>query len=194
MNKQAGPHRVCPVWIGYLLASPLRTLVQNPRKILGPFVKPGMTVMDIGSAMGFFSLPMAQLLEGNGRVICVDLQQKMLDALMKRARQAHLESLLQPRLCRNESLGIDELAGQIDFALAFAMVHEVPDQRRLFVEIHKALKTNGRLLVAEPRGHVPAGEFEKTIAIAREAGFSAVESLKIPRSHGILVEKRETRP
>jgi ubiquinone/menaquinone biosynthesis C-methylase UbiE len=193
MSKQEGHHRVCPFWIGYLLASPLRKLVQNPRSILGPFVKPGMTVMDIGPAMGFFTLPMAQLLEGNGRVICVDLQQKMLDALMKRARQAQLDSFIQPRLCNNESLAIDDLADQIDFALAFAMIHEVPDPLRLFAEIAKALKKNGRLLVAEPKGHVSAREFEITVTIAREAGFSVAEPLKIQGSHGILLEKREAR-
>jgi len=42
------PH-VCPVWVGYLLASPLRKLLQNPDKILAPYVKPGMTVLDVGA-------------------------------------------------------------------------------------------------------------------------------------------------
>jgi len=53
-------HHLCPVWIGYLLASPVRKLSQNPRKILGPYVNEGMTVADIGCAMGFFSLPLAK--------------------------------------------------------------------------------------------------------------------------------------
>lgn len=45
-------HR-CPAWAGYFLASRLRILLQNPYKILAPYVKPGMTVLDFGSAMGF---------------------------------------------------------------------------------------------------------------------------------------------
>jgi len=48
-------HR-CPVWVGYFLASGLRKLLQNPVKILSPYVKRNMTVLDIGCAMGFFSL------------------------------------------------------------------------------------------------------------------------------------------
>ena len=48
---------VCPVWVAYLLASPLRKLLQNPERILAPCVHEGMTVVDIGCAMGFFSLP-----------------------------------------------------------------------------------------------------------------------------------------
>jgi len=31
--------KVCPFWIGYLLANPLRRLFQNPDRILGPYVK-----------------------------------------------------------------------------------------------------------------------------------------------------------
>jgi hypothetical protein len=44
-------HRVCPWWIGYLLASPLRRwLGQDPAKILSPYVREGMTILEPGSA------------------------------------------------------------------------------------------------------------------------------------------------
>lgn len=58
--------RVCPVWMGYLLVSPLRKLFMGPEKILGPFVRPGMKVLDIGCAMGFFSIPAAKMLGPRG--------------------------------------------------------------------------------------------------------------------------------
>ena len=66
--------RVCPVWIGYLLASPIRKLFQNPKKILYHYVKEGMMVLDIGCAMGFFSLPLSEMVGSKGKVICVDVQ------------------------------------------------------------------------------------------------------------------------
>jgi 2-polyprenyl-3-methyl-5-hydroxy-6-metoxy-1,4-benzoquinol methylase len=53
--------RVCPIWVGYLLASPVRKLYQNPKKILGAYVREGMKILDIGCAMGFFSLPLAEM-------------------------------------------------------------------------------------------------------------------------------------
>ena len=37
---------VCPWWGGYFIDNPLRRLLHNPKKILGPYVKPGMTVME----------------------------------------------------------------------------------------------------------------------------------------------------
>ncbi|MEA1968069.1 MAG: hypothetical protein U9N77_07605 [Thermodesulfobacteriota bacterium] len=64
------------IWVGHLLASPIRKLLQNPEKILSPHIKPGMTVLDIGCAMVFFSLPMAWMTGPDGKVVCMDIQEK----------------------------------------------------------------------------------------------------------------------
>ena len=64
--------RVCPVWVGYFLTSPIRKLFQNPQKILSPYVENGMKVLDIGC--GFFSLPLAQMVGSKGKAISVDVQ------------------------------------------------------------------------------------------------------------------------
>jgi len=44
-------HHVCPWWMGYLLITPFRRFMQDPVKILSPFMKPGMTVLEIGPGM-----------------------------------------------------------------------------------------------------------------------------------------------
>ena len=63
------PHTyVCPWWIGYLLASPVRRMFQKPETIVGPFVKRGMRILEIGPGMGFFTLPMAGMIGLEGRV------------------------------------------------------------------------------------------------------------------------------
>jgi hypothetical protein len=41
-------HRICPVERAGALGIFSRKLLQNPRKILGPHVKDGMTVLDLG--------------------------------------------------------------------------------------------------------------------------------------------------
>jgi ubiquinone/menaquinone biosynthesis C-methylase UbiE len=184
-----GEKHVCPVWIGHILCSPIRKLIQDPRAILAPHVTPGMCAMDIGPGMGFFSLPLAELVGQGGRVICVDLQQGMLDALLRRARRVNLGDRIEPRLCTLESLAVDDLAGRIDFALAFAMVHEVGDPSRLFAQIRAALKPAGRLLFAEPKGHVTVDAFAKSVAAAEAAGFRSICHLRITRSHAVLLER-----
>jgi len=185
---------VCPVWVGYLLASPLRKLLQNPRKILGPHVRKNMSVLDVGCAMGFFSLPLARLVGPGGTVICVDFQEKMLTSLRKRAEKAGLDERIETRLCRRDSLDLDDLSGRIDFALAFAVVHEVPDPARLFSEIHEAMKPTAGVLVAEPKGQVSAEEFETSISIAEQNGFERIERPRIRRGNAILLAKKARDP
>ena len=80
-------HGVCPWWLGYLLASPLRRLLQDPVEIVKPYVEEGMTVLDVGCGMGFFSLPLANLVGEKGRVVCIDLQEKMIKGLLREGEE-----------------------------------------------------------------------------------------------------------
>jgi len=182
-------HRVCPWWIGYLLASPLRRLVQDPQAIVKPFVREGMIVLEPGPGMGFFTLDLARLVGPRGRVIAVDLQKKMLDALRRRTARAGLADRIEPRLAQEGSLGIDDLAGAVDFVLAFAMVHELPDQARFFTEVCRTLKPGGAVLLVEPRGHVGEDDFRATLAAAERSGFRAAAGPSIRRSRSALLEK-----
>lgn len=188
-KPETNSHRVCPVWVGYLLASPIRALFQNPRTILAPYVTEGMRVMDVGCAMGFFSLPAARFVGSDGRVICVDVQQKMLDSLLRRARRANLLGRIDVRVCDSESLRVDDLTGQIDLALAFAVVHEVGNKERFFSEIHDVLRPQGRVLFAEPAGHVNDAAFQQEVSVAERCGLKKVVSRKIVRSHAVVLEK-----
>lgn len=180
---------LCPVWIGHILASPLRRLFTPPEKILGPHVREGMTVLDVGCAMGFFSVPMASMVGPTGKVVCLDIQEKMLRSLEKRAKRAKVRDRIEMRVCAGDDLGLDDLAGRVDFAVAFAMVHEADDPEALIGQIYAALGDGGRLFVAEPKGHVSDEMFADTLRFARDAGFSIVEDSPFKPSHSVLLEK-----
>jgi ubiquinone/menaquinone biosynthesis C-methylase UbiE len=182
-------NHVCPWYIGYLLASPLRRLFLNPEKILSPYVKEGMTVLEVGPGMGFFSLPLAKLVGEPGHIICVDIQEKMLNNLRNRVDNAGLLWRIETRLCTDASLQIDDLKEKIDFVLAFAVVHEVLDTKKLFTEIFNSLKSGGVLLVSEPAGHVTKEEFDITLSIAQSVGFQILDSLKINRNHSVIMKR-----
>ena len=76
-----------------------------------------------------------------------------------------------------------------NFALAYYMVHEVPDPERLLSEIARTLAPGGRLLIVEPPAHVPRADFEKTLALARKNGLSTVGGAPIGRKLSALLEK-----
>ena len=179
----------CPWWLGYLLACPLRRWAQDPAKILAPYVHEGATVLEPGPGMGFFTLPLARLVGATGRVVAVDVEPRMLDALRRRARKAGLLERVEIRLAQMGSLGLTDLAGQVDFALAFAVLHEMPSAVSFFTEAGRTLKPDGRLLLAEPTGHVSAPQFEAELAAAAEAGLQLEDRPSIRRSRTALLRK-----
>ncbi|MGZ4400483.1 MAG: class I SAM-dependent methyltransferase [Gaiellaceae bacterium] len=182
-------HGVCPWWLGYVLASPVRRLWQSPSEILRPHVREGMTVLEPGPGMGFFTLELARLVGAQGRVIAIDVQPRMLAGLRRRVRRAHLSDRVETRLVEAERLPLSDLSGSADFALAFALVHEVPDPAGFFADLHDALRPGARLLVAEPSGHVSAPAFERTLELASAAGFSLESRPAIKSSRSALLKR-----
>lgn len=180
--------RVCPWWLGYFHLGPIRKIFQNPRKILSPFVKTGMRVLEPGCGMGFFTLEAARLAGPEGRVYAVDLQPRMIGALERRARRAKLIDTVEARVCPAETMDVGDLGGTIDLAFAFYLVHEVPDAERFFREIRQALRPGGRCIVLEPAGRVKAEAFEETLDAARRAGFSVTAGPDVHKSHTAVLE------
>ncbi len=172
-------HRVCPWYLGYLLASPLRRLIESPERLLGSFVQPGMTVLEPGCGMGFFSLPIAKMIGPDGRLVCVDLQPKMLGGLRKRATRAGVADRIEAVACSPDSLGVSAWNGRVDLALLIHVLHEVPDAAGLLREIYQALRPGGRLLIVEPKGHVSAERFAAQLDVAHGVGF-AVDTAASP--------------
>lgn len=164
------PH-VCPWWVGYFLINPLRKLFENPYKILSPYVGQCMTVMDIGCGMGFFTLEMARLVGPDGLVIGVDLEERMLKALEKRAARLGLAARIRPYRCDSHNLGEHP---PVDFVLACYVAHEVPDRSSFFSQISAFLKPGGKLLLAEPKLHVSKSEFEAIVEDALAASLAHV--------------------
>jgi len=184
-------NRVCPWWLGYFLVSPVRRWGQgDPTEILKPYVGEGMIVLEPGPGMGFFTIPLARLVGASGRVVAVDLQPKMIARLKRRAAKADLLDRIEARVTSAETLGVEDLAGKVDFILAFAMVHEVPDAKRFFSEIVRAAKPGASLLLAEPRGHVNNAKFDAELASAAAAHFEVAARPVIRRSRAALLVKR----
>jgi len=179
--------RVCPWWLGYLLASPLRRWSLNPAALLAPHLREGMTVFEPGPGMGFFTLEMAKLVGQRGRVVAVDLQPKMIERLKRRALKARVADRIDARLAASDFLGISDLAGKVDFTLAYAVVHEMPSASAFFAEAAAASKPGARLLFAEPAGHVTQQEFDDEMKAATAAGFRVLERPSIRKSYAALL-------
>jgi SAM-dependent methyltransferase len=139
--------------------------------------------------MGFFTPELARLVGPNGRVVAVDVQPKMVAGLKRRIAKAGFADRVDARLAPADSLNIGDLAGQVDFTLAFALVHEMPGSASFFKQVAEASKAGARMLLAEPAGHVKPELFNAELQDAARAGFQVVGRPTIERCQAALLEK-----
>jgi len=189
MNEK---NRVCPVERAGMLESYFRRLIHDPRKILRPYIEPGMTAIDFGCGPGFFTIEMAQLVGKSGYVIACDLQDGMLEKVKVKIDRARLQDVISLHKTREDQTGLNIMA---DFVLAFYIVHEIPNQGKVIKELCSLLNPDGKLLIVEPPFHVSDDEFSATINFAKSAGLIQIGSPKIFMSKTAVLKKvREVRP
>jgi len=145
--------------------------------------------MDIGCGMGFFTIPMSGMTGMQGKVIAVDLQPEMLAGLQKKTEKANCTKITLHQ-CTYDSLNIGQWKGVIDFTLLFMMLHEVPDPERLIREVYEATAPNGKLLFAEPVGHVSRKDFQKSVSMIQQTGFNTVDFPKISPCRSTVFQKK----
>lgn len=180
-------------WIDFLLSKPLRYFLEKPERLLKRYIERGKTVLDVGCGEGLYSLGMARLVGTRGRVIAVDLHPEAIAALIKRAGQARVLTRIESRVCTDQDLGIDDLTGQVDFALAVYVIHHATDAEHLMNNVYRVLKPGGTFLIMEPRHHASATECEAIRTMARNAGFTISEHPRLWRDWAVLFVKDEPR-
>jgi len=170
-------NRVCPVELAGSLDNKIRRWLQNPQKILKPYIKEGMTALDIGCGPGFFTIDIARLVGITGKVIAADMQDGMLQKVDQKIRGSELEKIITLHKCGQDKIGLSE---KVDFILTFYMVHEVPGKESFFKELKSILNDNGQYLLVEPKFfHVSKKAFEETLSIAENIGFRVIKKPEI---------------
>lgn len=167
-------NHTCPVWLGYLLASPIRRLFENPAKMVLPLVKPGQRILELGPGLGFFTMPLAKSVGPDGRVVCVDVQAGMLARLGKRLGKRGLQDRVELRQCGPADLGLDDVRGSFDVATAIHVVHETPSPGNTVGALAASLKVDGQLLLVEPPGHCSQELWNDEAGAAERAGLVRV--------------------
>jgi ubiquinone/menaquinone biosynthesis C-methylase UbiE len=139
--------------------------------------------------MGFFTLELARRVGPTGRVIAVDVQPKMIERLRRRAATANLAERIDARVTRVDSMQLNGLESRVDFVLAFAVVHEIPETAAFFSEAAASMKPGARMLLADPLSQVSDAEFDNELEIARGAGLETEARPAIRRGRTALLLK-----
>jgi ubiquinone/menaquinone biosynthesis C-methylase UbiE len=175
--------RICPVERAGGLDNSFRKLFQSPNKILNNLISEDMHVLDLGCGPGYFTVEIAKMLR-SGKVVAADLQEGMLSIVKNKIKGTDLEERIVLHKCEDDKTGVSD---KVDFILAFYMIHEVPDQKRLFDELRSILKLNGKLYIIEPKFHVTGKMFNDMINKLEDSGFRIVDRPKVFFSRAILL-------
>jgi ubiquinone/menaquinone biosynthesis C-methylase UbiE len=179
-------NHICPWWVGYLLAIPLRRIFENPDKLVAPFVCKGMTVIDYGCGMGFFTIPLARLVGPSGKVIAVDIQEKMLNVLRRKAQRTGLSDRMT-LLAADSQQEIKE--DSVDFVTALYVIHEIGEPPAFFNDMLRVMKPGAKILMLEPRFHVAEKEFRRSVEMAEATGLVLNSAFDSSRSLRVVLSK-----
>ena len=125
-------------------------------------IKPGETVIDLGSGAGNDVFIAQRLVGATGKVIGVDITQAMIDLAHQNASKLGYKNV-EFRLGDIEHMPIDD--NTADVVVSNCVINLVPDKLKAFQEIHRVLKPVGRFAVSDI---VVNGKLPPTIQSAAE--------------------------
>ena len=109
-------------------------------------LKPGMVVADIGAGTGLFTRLFAPKVAPGGRVIAVDIAQKVLDHIAKTCKEAGINNV-ETQLCKSDSVELP--AASVDVAFICDTYHHFEFPFRTMASVHAALKPGGRVVLVD---------------------------------------------
>lgn len=150
-------------------------------------INPGNTVLDLGSGAGNDVFVARSLVGDSGRVIGVDMTDKMVELAERNRRKLGFDNV-EFRLGEIEDLPVD--SSSVDVVLSNCVLNLVPDKHKSYEEIYRVLKPGGRFGISDIvlNGKLPSGfkqiaamytncvsgaiQQEDYLQIIRDAGFA----------------------
>jgi ubiquinone/menaquinone biosynthesis C-methylase UbiE len=109
-------------------------------------LRPGAAVADVGSGSGFMTLLFAKQVGPDGRVFAVDINPKLLELVVKRAKQDGLSNLT-PIVAKDDSAELPP--NSVDLAFICDTYHHFEYPQSTMRSIHRALRPGGQLVVVD---------------------------------------------
>lgn len=108
-----------------------------------------LTVADFGSGAGFFAIPIARRISGDGKIYALDIQEPPLEALRKKARGEYLNRIQTMRADLETPRGSRLKDESADWVVMANILFQAPDKQAILNEAYRILKKGGKMLIVE---------------------------------------------
>jgi ubiquinone/menaquinone biosynthesis C-methylase UbiE len=174
---------------------------ESTRQMIGALeLKKGMVVADVGCGNGYHALMMAKEVGTQGRVLCSDIQQEMLNLLAVRARRQKIRNC---ELILGTETSPHLPAAAVDLILLVDAYHEFTDPVSMLRSMRQSLKPEGVLALVEFRAEDPDVPMKPDHKMSKAQidkemqanGFKLVRAYdKLPWQHLVFYGKAERNP
>jgi ubiquinone/menaquinone biosynthesis C-methylase UbiE len=174
IGQQRRDPSACPYSVRFSLDLPHPSVTRpRPHETLSP--EPGQRVLEVGPGTGYYSLHAARWLEPDGTLEALDIQQEMLDHIMRRAREMGVSNIVPTR---GDAQALPYPDGHFDSAYLVATLGEIPDKGRALHELRRVLKRGGRLGIGEVLLDPHRVSFDELRRLTKAAGLDHERTLK----------------
>jgi ubiquinone/menaquinone biosynthesis C-methylase UbiE len=115
-------------------------------------IEPGQTIADLGAGSGYYSFRIAPLVGPAGKVLAIDIEPVMLEAIAQRARRERVGNVVAVRSSAQDP---NLAPGSVDLLFMVDVYHELEYPYEVMTKVRAALKPGGRVALIEYRAEDP---------------------------------------
>ena len=177
------------------LERPERESEEQPQLVIDALqIKRGQTIADLGAGSGYYSFRIAPLVGPTGKVLAIDIEPAMLDAIAGRARRERVTNITTVRSSTQDP---NLAPHSVDLLFMVDVYHELEYPYEVMTRVRAALKPGGRVALIEYRAEDPEVLIKPLHKMSEQqvrremqaAGFRHVKTVRtLPLQHLILFE------
>jgi precorrin-6B methylase 2 len=157
----------------------------------------GETVADLGAGSGYFSFRIAPKIGSRGKVLAVEIQAEMIEALRRRAKEQKVSNV---EIIKGTESDPHLSASSVDVVLMVDVYHELAYPFEVMTAVRRALKPGGRVVFVEYRKEDPKVTIKQLHKMSveqlekemREVGLVRLQTVEtLPLQHIVIFGKSQ---
>jgi ubiquinone/menaquinone biosynthesis C-methylase UbiE len=134
-------------------------------------LKEGMTFLDVGCALGFYSFYASYIVGKKGFIYALDVNPKFVECVENKAKRRKIENV---KTIAANALKTGLPSGSIDIVFLHLVLHDIEDKSTAIKEFNRVLKSHGKLVIDE-ENVMPLDVIRK---LAEDSGFILSKRLR----------------